>query len=257
MVKIKISMVGDSKFLVKMEYKSALQAVVYSMLDDQFAKWLHDKGYEYEKRSFKLFCFTRFLEQYRFIKETQEFLYPQEVSFCISSPVYEILEQTAKNFAMSNKVDVAGNSFTVNSIEIMPPERIDSDRIRINACEPIEVHSTLQKIDGTKKKYYYSPKEKEFSELVNENIRKKWFSFYGEQCPHNLKIEPVNMKYCKERVQTFKASTIKGWTGHFWLEGDPEILKFALDTGIGSSNSAGYGFIEIVETGLKPVSMHR
>ncbi|MFO7734692.1 MAG: CRISPR-associated endoribonuclease Cas6 [bacterium] len=247
-MKLKVSLTGDSKLLIRMEYKASLQALVYSMLDEQFAKWLHDRGYSYEKRSFKLFCFTGFQERYRFIKETQEFLYPQEVSFYISSPVYEILEQAAKNFAISSEVDVAGRKLTANSIEVIPSPQVKSNRIRINACEPVEVHSTLKKPDGKKKKYYYSPMEKEFSELVNANIRKKWTSLHREECPWNLEIKPVRMKYCRQRVQNFKKTTLKGWTGHFYLEGDPEILQFALDAGIGSSNSAGYGFIEIVET---------
>ncbi|MBP7562628.1 MAG: CRISPR-associated endoribonuclease Cas6 [Candidatus Cloacimonetes bacterium] len=246
-MRVKISLIAETKFIIKLEYKSSLQAIIYSMLDEQFAAWLHIKGFEYEKRSFKLFCFRRFHEQYRFLKESNEFLYPPEVSFTISSPVYEILEQTAKNFAMSTQLNIAGNRFMVNSIEILPFERIETGRIRVNAVEPVEVHSTLTKSDGTPKTYYYSPKEKEFSELVNKNLQKKWFSFYGEECPHNIIIEPVNMKYCKERVQNFKNRVIKGWTGDFWLEGNPEILRFALDTGIGSSNSAGYGFIELVE----------
>jgi len=245
-MKLKISLMSSSRFLIKMEYKSSLQAVIYSMLDEQLAKWLHNQGFTYEKRSFKLFCFTRFQEKYRFIKETEEFLYPNEVSFLISSPVYEILEQTAQNFALSTKLNIAGNEFVVSSIEVLPPEATDSGLIRINAVEPIEVHSTLTKGDGTKKTYYYSPKEKEFSELINKNLQKKWESFFDEESPYHIKIEPVNMKYCRERVQNFKGKVIKGWTGHFWLSGDPVALQFALDTGIGSSNSAGYGFIEVV-----------
>ncbi len=246
-MKLKLTLITNNKFLIKMEYKSSIQAVIYAMLDEKFAEWLHNKGFEYEKRTFKLFSFTGFHEKYRFIKETQEFLYPSEVSFTVSSPVYEILEQTAKNFALSTKINIAGIEFTVTSIEILPAEKIERDKIRINAAEPVEVHSTLTKGDGTKKTYYYAPKEKEFSQLVNSNLQKKWYSFFGEKCPYDIKIEPVNMKYCRERVQTFKGKVIKGWTGHFWLTGNPEIIKFALDTGIGSSNSAGYGFIDVVE----------
>jgi CRISPR/Cas system endoribonuclease Cas6 (RAMP superfamily) len=31
-----------------------------------------------------------------------------------------------------------------------------------------------------------------------------------------------------------------------WLEGEPEFLQFALATGLGSRNSGGVGFVEIV-----------
>ncbi|KHE90832.1 MAG: hypothetical protein K8F52_04850 [Candidatus Scalindua rubra] len=61
-----------------------------------------------------------------------------------------------------------------------------------------------------------------------------------------LKLNLCRLKYCRERIRDFKGTVIKGWTGHFRLEGKPELLQFALDTGLGSRNSAGFGFIEKV-----------
>lgn len=77
-MRLKISLTTQSRFLIKLQYKSALQAVVYSMLDKPYAEWLHNQGFKYEKRSFKQFTFSGFNEKYKFIKDTNEFLFPQE-----------------------------------------------------------------------------------------------------------------------------------------------------------------------------------
>ncbi len=54
------------------------------------------------------------------------------------------------------------------------------------------------------------------------------------------------MKYYREKIRIFKGTVTKGWTGHFWLEGEPEFLQFAMAAGLGSRNSGGFGFIEKV-----------
>ncbi len=138
------------------------------------------------------------------------------------------------------------DAMSISSVEIIKDDDITGNKIRINALTPIETHSTLLKGDGSKKTYYYSPSESEYSELINENLRKKWEAYYQESCPYNIKTEPVQMKYYREKIRIFKGTVTKGWTGHFWLEGEPEFLQFAMAAGLGSRNSGGFGFIEKV-----------
>jgi CRISPR-associated endoribonuclease Cas6 len=134
----------------------------------------------------------------------------------------------------------------VESVEILPRPEITENRIRIRTLSPIEVHSTLSKGDGSKKTYYYKPREREFGELVASNMAKKWEALYGEKCPYSLNMEPVRVEYLKSAVLKYKGFVIEGWKGHFWLEGEPEFLQFALDAGLGSRNSQGFGCVDRV-----------
>lgn len=43
-----------------------------------------------------------------------------------------------------------------------------------------------------------------------------------------------------------RKTLIKGWVGRYKLSGDKELLKFALNTGLGGRNTQGFGMIEIV-----------
>jgi len=245
-MKLKITLTSSNVVVLPKEFNIITQAVIYRFLDRLPAKWLHDTGFEFEKRSFKLFVFSSFLEKAVYSGRNYTFTFPDVISFYISSPVTWILEQFAKNIVVNEKLMLGNITMKVSSLEVFKDEVIEGNRIRISTLTPIEVHSTLTKGDGKKKTYYYSPTESEYSELINENLRKKWVALNNEECPHTITIVPVNIKLCRERVRMFKDIVIKGWAGHFWLEGHPEFLQFALLTGLGSRNSMGFGFVEVV-----------
>ena len=78
-------------------------------------------------------------------------------------------------------------------------------------------------------------------------MQKKWSLLHKEGCPYNISIEPVKREYLKERGRNFKGIIIKGWTGHFYLKGDKELIELSLDTGLSTRNSAGFGMIEVVK----------
>jgi len=246
-MRLKISLISDKEVVLPKEFNYLTQALVYHLIDKIPAKWLHDGGFKIDKRSFKLFTFSSIIEKGRYQSSKELFIFPHMISFYVSSPVSWILEQVAKNTVFSEKLQFGENLMNISSVEVVRDEDIEANRIRINALTPIETHSTLLKGDGGKKTYYYSPTESEYSALINENLRKKWSAYYREECPYHIKTEPVQMKYCRERIRSFKGTVIKGWTGHFWLEGEPEFLQFALATGLGSRNSGGFGFIEVVK----------
>ncbi len=245
-MKLKIILISDKKIKLPTGFSNYIQAIVYDFLDRVSAQWLHEKGFKYEKRSFKLFTFSSLHEKPKYLKEKKQFIFPNEVSFTISSPVNWVLEQVAKNIVISEKVRIGSNITTVSTIEIIEDYDVTNKKLRVQTVNPIEVHSTLFKADGAKKTYYYSPAENEFQDLINKNLQKKWTAFYQEDCPYDLKISPVRIDLCKENRRTFKGIIIKGWTGHFWIEGDPVFLKFGLACGLGSRSSAGFGMVGVV-----------
>ncbi|MGA1871097.1 MAG: CRISPR-associated endoribonuclease Cas6 [bacterium] len=250
-MRLKLSLMSQNKVLLAMGFNHVIQALIYTMLDKVSAAWLHEKGFQYEKRSFKHFTFSSILERGEYRKQEGIFIFPQRISFIISSPIQWILEQIAKNTIMSEEVALGSNRLRITSIEIIPENDIHDKKIRVNTLTPVEVHSTLMKQDGAKKTYYYAPMEREFSDFINENLRKKWLSLHKSECIYELKTYPVRKEYIKKSIQRFKGIVIQGWKGHFWLEGEPEFLRFAVDCGIGSRNSAGYGMIELIKPNVE------
>lgn len=249
-MRIKIELWSDGNISLPRGYNEYLQALIYGHLNDREAKWLHDKGYAFENRRFRLFVISDILEKGKFDNTKKVMNYRRNISFYVSSPVDWILEQIAKNIINSEYVLLGNNRLRVNSVGVMKSPVIENGSVKVKTLSPVEVHSTFEREGGGKQTHYYSPFEKQFEELVNQNIRKKWKAFYKEDCPYMLKIRPLFKGNRNERIRFFGAgrdkTVIKGWEGFFRIEGDPQLLAFALDAGIGSRNSQGFGMVEVV-----------
>jgi len=250
-LKIELMSIKEPRIFLPTGFNSFIQAFIYNNLPIDDAKWLHEKGFKLEKQTFKLFTFSSFLEKAIYDRKYGFFIFPQTISFYISSPVEWILEYMAKTILVNSNLFIGNNKLIVSSIGICPSVKIYKNRIDIKAITPIEVHTTLKTDDNKNKTYYYSPFEKEFSEMVDSNLKKKWHSLFQKECPHNIKIFPLFKSENYERIIFFgndnKRTIIKGWIGPYTLESDNiDFLRFAYDSGIGSKNSQGCGMFNIV-----------
>ena len=141
-MRIKIDLISEKPIKLPTGYGSVIQGFVYNLIDKHNADWLHNTGFKYEKRQFRLFNFSEILEKAKYNPDLKTFVFNGQISFYISSPVDWILEQIAKNSVTKEKLML----------------------------------------------------------------------------------------------------------GHFYLQGDKELIELAFDAGLGSRNSAGFGMIELVET---------
>ncbi len=249
-MRIKLSLYSEKRIFLKRGFNSNIQALIYNLFNKVNANWLHNEGYKYENRQFRLFTFSSILERGEYNKATGTFIFPNKISLYISSPVNWILEEIAENLLKSNEVQLGNNFLIINSIEILKPIDFTENEM-VYTITPIEIHSTLKKDDGKKITYYYSPFETEYNELINKNLIKKWQALYKKECPFSISIKPLFEGNKYEKIIYFgtgeNKTLIKGWKGKFNIEGNPEFLQFAYDAGLGSRNSQGFGMIEKVK----------
>lgn len=246
-MRVKFQMISHKKITLPFIHSHILQGFIYKFLENESAEWLHNEGFKYEKRSFKMFVFSDILEIAQMDKTKKIFIFPETISFYLASPVDWVLQQAAQNLIKSEKVKLGDNICLISSISVLKQELITDNKIRVKTLSPITTHSTFKKPDGKSVTYYYSPFEKEFAELINLNLKKKWESLYKIDYPYdNIIIKPLFDTNKKERIRYFKNTLIKGWTGMFELIGEPKLLQFALDVGLGDRNSQGYGMVEVV-----------
>ncbi len=247
-MRVKFTLQSDKNITLKTGYSYQIQSFIYDLLKKTPLKNFHDIGFKYDINNFKLFTFSNVLERGVFDKEKKEFKFRNKVSFIVSSPYDKLLEEVAKSIFNKELMFIGENNLYLSSAEIIKINQIEKNRVRISTVTPIEIHKTFQDLDGEEKTYYFNPIESEFSDRVNENIRKKWMAFNNsDSCPYSISILPVKKEFLKEKIQSFKGIVVKGWQGHFWLDGDPELIYFSLECGLGGRNSAGFGMIDIVE----------
>jgi len=228
-----------------LHYNYLLQSFIYHHISKNMADFLHNGGYKFGKRKFKLFTFSRLMGKFCINREKITFSGP--IHFHISSPIEEFIQEFAETLARVPQINLSENPFMVSSIEVHFKPKI-SDSVNIKMLSPLTIYSTLYLADGRKKTYYYSPFEKEFSILTAKNIFKKYNALYGKE-PHsyNFSIEPLKINKQSEKIIKYKSTIIKAWTGTYNLKGNPELISLAYDAGLGSKNPQGFGMFEILK----------
>lgn len=246
-MRINVAFRSEKDILLSVSYNHILQALIYNNIDEKLANFLHDKGFMLGKRSFKLFTFSRLSGKIKFIPELKSFKISPPFKLTISSPVENFLSSLAENFIKSERLNLNGEQIFVESINVFSIPKLNSE-VTIRILSPVTMYSTLKTLTGKKKTYYYSPFENEFSELLEENLKKKYEVLYKAK-PNSLSfsIEPIGVSKKDEKIIDYKGTVIKGWMGRYRLKGSPELIKLAYDAGLGAKNSQGFGCFEIIK----------
>lgn len=242
-MRIEITLTSQSKINIPKSHNHILQGFIYTLLEPSLRGFLHNQGYAYEKRKFKLFTFSRLTGQFESFNNHFQFIPP--VRLFISSPKSEILQSLADGLLKKEKFSLGGNELFIESVGVLPKLTFTQELI-IKMLSPVTVYSTLEKSDGSKKTYYYSPFEGEFNTLIQENLRKKYQAAYGkEPFERDFNIIPYKVRPWDEKIVIYnkkpKPTIIKAWMGIYKIAGSPQIVELAYDSGIGSKNSQGFG----------------
>jgi len=223
-------------------YNYLIQAAIYSNVSRELADFLHDKGYLFGKRRFKMFTFSRLDGHCMLNRDKKQFVFEGDITLYISSPIERFVQELATAIVKRGCIVLGRNTLKVADLAFLAKPALKSRELRIRMLSPLTVYSTLMTPDGKKKTYYFSPYEKEFPALVNSNIKKKHFLISGKSIKSDLKVKPLRVR---EAIIMYKGTVVKGWTGHFLLSGPKSLIMTAYETGLGAKNSQGFGMFEV------------
>lgn len=123
---------------------------------------------------------------------------------------------------------------------------VRQNKVMVRTLSPVVLYSTLLRPDGRKYTVYFQPGETDYTRLFNENLRKKYRALYGTGEPEGeVEIRPIGTQRMK--IINYKNTVIKGYAGKLLLIGPKELLQLAVDGGIGSKNSQGFGCVEVLD----------
>jgi len=241
-MRIKLVLYSEKIIDLPLHYNQTVQGMLYKSLPKFLSDFLHDVGFFYQKRKFKLFTFSKIFSTKQKI-ENKRLLINPPITLYISSAINDVAKQWGSNFLKKDIIKLGKNNLFLEEIEIMSKPKIKEETI-IKTLSPITVYRTK---DNNGKKYtqYYKPNEKEFNELIKLNIKRKYEIITGKKLEDfPFSIFPVSE--FKENIEKFKNVFIKGIEGKFKIKTDPEILRTIYDAGIGAKNSLGFGMIEVI-----------
>ena len=239
---VKIRLKGEKLLELPKSYNHILQAFFYKNMDKELATFLHDIGYPYGKRRFKLFTFSKIIGKLREKKEGKVFFEP-DITLYFASPLFDIVSSHVKTLLKRGELRLGKNKVEVSTIESIRPKVSKNTVVR--CLSPITVYKTPE---GEKRFHYLTPFEEEFYELLKKNLLKKYELVYGKPYEDELEIEPVKVQERYRKKVVFKGTLIEAWEGYYRIKGSEEIVKLALEAGLGSKNSAGFGMVEVENT---------
>ena len=230
-------------------YNHLVQSFIYSSLDELTAKFYHEKGYTFGKRKFKLFTFSRILGKEREVKN-KDIIFKGPVKLKIGAMEEDILESFATHIVKKSEFYLGKNKCYLISIEVEMPVEAKSPVV-VRTLSPITISKTLYDLEGKKKRYYFSPFEKDFQKEIINNLLRKAKAYFGEDIPsiEGSFIKPLKVSKRNLSIVNFKGTWIEGWTGIYELNLPKPYFELAYNAGLGSKNSQGFGMVEVVKKG--------
>ena len=245
-MRLKIRLNSEESVKLPVHYNFTLQGFIYNYLDPVLSKMLHENGIPYRKRQYKLFTFSQIFPA-NMSRERDYWIMTPPLDFYVSAYDEKILESFALCLIRNKNIRLGRNVLAVESIgAIVPPNY--RENIVIKTLSPITIHSTVTKEDR-RFTHYYSPFENKFSEMLRENLRRKFVAVHGvfpEEGEDFFSIVPLDVRK-KPVIIRYKGFVIAGWKGLFELRTSPSYFHIAYKTGLGARNSIGFGM-------WKPVS---
>ncbi|PWA13097.1 CRISPR-associated endoribonuclease Cas6 [Pueribacillus theae] len=236
----------EAPLILPINYQHLLQSFVYKILPQEEATQLHEEGFQHNNRTYKLFCFSSLQSpKTLYDKNTKKITFHDKIILSISSIIPEIIEKTANFLILSEDLKIRGYSIKLHSLEF-DKLQVNEDTLIVKAVSPITVYSTYEKRDGKKITHYFTPFDKVFEHLIEENFIRKYEAFTKKPLSEQgqvLSVEPIKVNKWDKVVTNYKGTWITGWKGKYQLKAKAEYLSFLLNTGLASKNSSGFGMI--------------
>ncbi len=250
-LRIKITLEPAGKLNLAIHHNASIQGLIYSLLDRTLADWLHNEAYQFGKRRYPMFTFSRLAGVYQLDKKTKRISFDGPVSFKLASYNTDILASLAENLLKAPQVRLGQYNCEVRGVEILKKPTPDfSKPIRVRALSPITIHQTATLADGRKKTIYPDPQQSDWSEMLLSNLCRKAKALNWEEntlkALENSYIRPLKVSSKDRKPLKYKDFWIIGWLGLYELKLLEPYFWLAYDTGLGARGSQGFGMVEVV-----------
>lgn len=240
-MRVEIFFHQEEPISIPIQYNHIIQAMIYSWInDEEYSKFIHDKGYRINEKVYKLFTFSRMQGLYKLDKESRKIIFDKNMSLVISSASEEFLKYLLSSVLLeSNELNIGGTKVRISRVDIKDTPAF-FQKTKIYTLSPCTAYTTLE----NKQTRFYNPFDYEFSEYMRGNLINKYEAFYGKRPQStDFVIKPIGaVKLAKVNYKNFH---ILAYNCEMKMEGSVELQKMAYDAGLGGKNSCGLGCVEI------------
>ena len=260
--KITLSVATKAKKFLPFNYQYELSSWIYKVLhqaDEEYSHFLHQNGYQTDRKTFKLFCFSNFyIPKFKPGKEAIE-LDCNEISFYITFYLDRASEKFVMGLFKSQQGSIGNKDyqldFIVSHIEAQPFVWT-GEALYLKTISPM----VIGKKNAQNHDDYLSPTDADFKVLFLNNLIDKYkateqnIPIGWQNYPFDLQIyEPIRSKLITIKSHTDHLTKVKGYMFSFQLKAPKELLEIGLLAGFGKMNAQGFGACEMVEKEVKKV----
>ena len=254
-MRIKITCDIGEGIRLPINYNYFLASAIYGFLresDPEYADFLHQDGYELENRRFKLFTFSQLMAKRREIREDQ-IHFRSPLTWYVSSSQEPFLENFAAALMGVGILQIEGHRLRVQDVEVLRQPRF-GPQMTFRCLSPITM-STMRERDGQLGTHYCLPDDPKFSELVRQNLIRKYEAAHRQPPTEKSFAMTFDQAYMNKRegrvtrLVNYKGIRIRGVVSPFHVIGAPELIRIGYECGFGDKNSAGFGMVEISKKG--------
>jgi len=235
---LKINLCFRKGLQVPKYYNHTLQGFFYKNMDELLAKFYHEQGYILGNRKFKLFTFSKIFGKLKGENGNHLLYSPPSIHIYFSTPTERTLKSVIRETIRKTYLTLGQETVKLCGIDVIEVKL--EKEIKVLCLSPIVIYKTKP---GSKRHIYLSPFYDDFYKLLQDNLLKKYQLVYGKKYEGELEIMPVKVKEEYKRKVLFKTTLIEAWEGIYKLSGEEDILKVAIECGLGVKNSAGFGCI--------------
>lgn len=239
----KLTLISKNGVLkLPINYNYQIQAFVYNNIDNDLANFLHNHGYIWNNRKIKLFTFSKFSGNYHVENRIITFTGP--VNLYIASPITKFNQSIINNMLLKKNLFLVNQSIKIIDVNVID---VDAKSKAFKSLSPVTAYSTLIDNFNKKRTIFYKPNQEEFKILLEKNLYKKYEVIFGKKYEGG----GINFSFCdfKKNITNYKGFIIEAYfINKILIEGDDRLLKVALNNGLGSKNSQGFGMIISVES---------
>jgi len=164
----------------------------------------------------------------------------------ISSVIDDFNQEFIKSCLYNKELELNNQPINVTEIVINESNTKIKNAV-IKTLSPIAVYSTVH-LNGSKKTIYYFPEDSLFQKHIKDNLISKARLIYNKSFENaRFEIKPIEGKISKN-ILYYKQFIVKGTSGIFEIHGDEELINIALNCGLGSKNSQGFGCVKLIKS---------
>lgn len=261
-MRLKLTLQHPPNQVLPINYQYLISSWIYrtlSQANSAYATRLHEKGYDFAGKTYKLFTFSTLQPRWFDLNKREKTitLAKAPTELILSFHMEEALQHFVVGLFKDQRFSLESGqrfkaNFEITGIETLPCPTIEQT-MRFRAITPICIKKNVEeKVHPD----FLHPDDASYAELLFQNLLNKGSVSLQQQYP-NLQLQiapdfPLSFKVLSEpksKLWVVKGIKVKGWLYDFEICMPKKCLEVGYFGGFGVSNSAlGMGMVQVLKT---------